>query len=156
MENIQNKALEEVKAFLERSGEKPEVFIAKVQIFENVMTSDLEEGEVKFNNEVSIVLLAKTPQGLQVAYNNVIAYENNQTEEEIFEAIEKAFPTAEEIEEARAKAAKEAEAKAKFQEQIQNINPAELAKLAQEQVGIPEGAEPVTEGEDQEPVDETK
>jgi len=148
MENIQNKALTEVKAFLDRSGEKQEVFIAKVQVFENVLTSDLEDGEVKYNNEISVVLLAKSPQGLQVAYNNVITYEAGQNEDEIFKAIEDAFPTLEEIEAARAKAAEEAEAKAKFQEQMSSLDPAELAKLAQQQAGIPEGAEQVTEDQE--------
>ena len=131
MNNIKGKALTELKAFLDRSGEELNTFIAKIQVFENVLTVDFEAGTEVATNEVSVALLAKTPQGIQVAYNNVIPYDASLSEEEIFTIITNAFPTKEEIDAAREKAAAEAEARKGFEEQMQGLDPQALAAMAQ-------------------------
>ena len=141
MENIKNKAITELKGFLDRSGEKLETFVAKVQVFEDVLTVDFEADTSVSKNELSIILLAKTPQGLQVAYNNVVSYDSSATEEEILKAIETAFPSQEEIDAARAKAAEEANARKAFEEKMQNMNPQQIAEMmAQEGVAPEAGA----------------
>jgi len=143
MENVKQKALEEVTAFLERAGEDKNVFIAKVQVQENVLTCDYEKDETITSHEVSVVLLAKTPKGLEVAYNNVISLADSLTEDQMFEKIEQAFPTAEEIEASRKQAEEERKKREEFQKQMEQINPAGLAKAAAEAASIPGDEEAV-------------
>ena len=129
MEKIRARAAEELKAFLERSEEDLNNFIAKVQIFADVLTEDYAEEIVTTHNEISVVLLAKTPNGLQVAYNNTIVYDPTKSEEDIFKLIKDAFPTKEEIVKAKEEAAKQEAARKEFQERMQNLNPQEVAEL---------------------------
>jgi len=129
MEKIRARAAEELKAFLERSEEDLNNFIAKVQIFADVLTEDYVEEKVTTHNEISVVLLAKTPNGLQVAYNNTIVYDPTKSEEDIFKLIKDAFPTKEEIVKAKEEAAKQEAARKEFQERMQNLNPQEVAEL---------------------------
>ena len=137
MRDYKLKAVEEVKNFLERSNEEVKNFIVKVQVFENVLTVDLATDDENIEHELNVVLLAKTPQGMQVAYNNVISFTDDMSPEEINEAITTAFPTKEAIEEARKAAAEEEAKREAFQQQMQQLDPQELAKMATKQVGMP-------------------
>ena len=156
MENIKNKAITELKGFLDRSGEKLETFVAKVQVFEDVLTVDFEAGTSVSKNELSIILLAKTPQGLQVAYNNVVSYASTATEEEIFKDIETAFPTQEDIDAAKAKAAEEANSRKEFEEKMQNMNPQQIAEMMSKEGVLPEAGAAEEVIVEEEVVTETK
>ena len=149
MENvIKAKALEELEAFLKNSGEDVENYIGKVFINESIVTRDFVEGVNNTTNEIVVALLAKTPQGLKVAYNNSIEYGPDATEEEVLEIISKAFPTKEEIEEAKRQQEEEMKRKEEFQKQMQELNPQELAEMLQQQQGTG-----VEERNDQEPTE---
>jgi len=133
MREIKAKAMEELVKFLENNEEDKNNFIAKVDTTEGILTNDFEKGLEKEYNEVIVILLAKTPNGLQNAYTNVIAYDPEADKEEVFRLIEKAFPTKEEIVEAKAKAAEQEKARKEFEERMQNINPQELAAMMGEE-----------------------
>ena len=137
MKDYKLKAVEEVKNFLLRSDEQVENFITKVQVFENVLTVDLATNVEEIKHELNVVLLAKTPQGIQVAYNNVIQFTDEMTADEVNEAIANAFPSKEDIDNARKQAAEETEKKEAFQQQMQQLDPQELAKMARENNPMP-------------------
>jgi len=137
MKDYKLKAVEEVKNFLVRSEEEIENFIAKVQVFENVLTVDFATNDEEVKHEINVVLLAKTPQGIQVAYNNVISFTDAMSAEEVNEAIVNSFPTKEAIVAARKAAEEEATKKEAFQQQMQKLDPQELARMAAGQVGMP-------------------
>ena len=148
MENkFKQKAAGELKSFIERSGEDPKKFTAKIQIFEGVLTVDYDKDENRLTNEISISLIGDTPEGKSVVYRNVVEYTTEDTEEEVLEKIVKAFPTAEEIEkakkEAEEKARLEAEMMQKMQEQMAGMKPEDIAKMAlgQEEENTEETAE---------------
>ena len=131
---IKEKAAEELKSFIERSGEDTKKFIAKIQIFTDVLTVDYNKDETKLTNEISISLIGDTPEGKSVVYRNVVEYTNEDSEEVVMEKIVKAFPTKEEIEKAKKEAEEraklEAEMMKKMQEQMANMKPEDLAKAA--------------------------
>ena len=136
------KAVEEMKNFLERSGEEPDNFIVKVQVLEDILTVDLAyDDKSTTRHELSVALLAKTPEGLQLAYNKVIPFTEEEAEEDVMNAITNAFPTQEEIDEGRKKAEEEAARRKEFQEQMQNLDPQELAKMAANMVPPAEDGE---------------
>jgi hypothetical protein len=132
------KAVEEMRSFLDRSGEEAVNFIIKVQVIESVLTVDLaDEVNATDTHELNVVLLAKTPQGIQVAYSKIIPFSNDDAEDDVLVRIEEAFPTQEEIDAERAKAAEEAKKREEFQQQMQQLDPQELAKMALQQAGAP-------------------
>jgi len=151
-DKIRSKAVAELKAFIERSGEDASKFIGKVQIFEDILTVDFKTGEETIKNEISIVLLAETPEGIKPVYQNGASYSKTDELGSIYATIEEVFPSKEEIEkakkEAEEKAKAEQEAMAKMQEQLQKMDPSELAKAAMGQAPVVEDATPVNNVEE--------
>jgi len=133
LQKVKEKVVVELGNFLDRSGEDRKPFLAKVNIMENVLEHSFEKEESKNTNEIFATLLVNTPEGMQVAYNTVISFTVDDDIDTVFKAIENAFPSKEQIEEAKAKAKEEEERKRKFQEQMQNINPQEIAKMMQQE-----------------------
>ena len=158
MENIKQKMLEEVEAFVIRSGEDIKAFTAKVQVFNGVVTKDFSTGETKEENELVVTLLAPTPEGVKAVYSNVVGFKDSDTEEEVFDKIVKAFPTKEEIEEAKKQREEEIKAREKIQQEMMSkLNSEEIAKMMQEEQPVSEDTEtkeptPSTDKDSGEPV----